>query len=85
MEEFELPADFDFDQEVINFQFGMMLQIRNGYEKRFQFEQNRLRSYLRKHSLTHNQIDKVMKKVQLTAYHTIPKEFWKNIKIKTLE
>ena len=80
MKNANLPDDFDFDQEVINFQFAMMLHFWRGYDKRLRREEYRLRYYFREHLTDKNEIDKMMRRIELGAYHTIPREFWKNIK-----
>lgn len=76
-----LPDEFDFDQKVIDFQFAMMLQLhpKIAYEKRLNMERNSLRDYLHEHLEDPNHIEKIMKKVELRAYQTIPGEFWKNL------
>lgn len=74
-----LPDDFDFDQKVIDFQFAMMIQMRYGLEKRITLERANLRKYLKEHFTDNSYVEKIMKKVELRAYHTIPGEFWKNL------
>ena len=80
-DQFNLPNDFDFDQEVINLQFAIMLKLARQYDKRLIMEEKRLKELLRESFRDPDYIDKVYKRVYLRAYHTIPGEFWKNIKM----
>lgn len=81
-EQFNLPEDFDFEQEVINFQFAMMIKMRYHLEKRLQVEEQRLREHLKEHFSDIGMVDKIINKVQLTAYRRIPGEFWQTFKTK---
>jgi hypothetical protein len=76
----DLPEQFDFDQEVINIQFALMLKLARNYDKRLIMEEKRLRAELHHYFGDSKYVDKMYNRVYLQAYHTIPGEFWKNIK-----
>jgi len=78
-EQFNLPEDFDFDLEVGSIKFGLMLQYKYGYEKRYNKEVNRIRETLKEHFTDLYYVDKLMNKLILTAERTIPNEFFKLI------
>jgi len=78
-EQFNLPDDFDFDMEVGSVKFGLMLQYKYGYVKRFDKEVLRIRTSLKDHFTDLYYVEKLMNKIILTAERTIPNDFFKII------
>lgn len=76
----KLPADFDFQQKITDFQFAIMIKIKYGLEKRLAREEKMLHDLLHSVFTDKSYIDKIKRKIQLAAYYDIPGEFWKNIK-----
>jgi hypothetical protein len=72
----EEKEEFDFEQEVINIQFALMLKFRLNYEKRLMIEENRVRKLLLEKYQDANYANKVFKRLYMRAYQTIPGEFW---------
>ena len=79
-EQFKLPEDFDFQNEVGSVKFGLMMNYRYGYEKRYEREVKRIRKELKEHFTDNFYVDKLIERIVLTAERNIPKEFYQCLK-----
>ena len=70
--------DYCFEEEVTNCQFWMMCKMKYGdiFEKKYNLFLNQLRSFLQSFCSNKNAINKEISRIQLSAYHTIPNEFF---------
>lgn len=81
-DQFKMPVDFDFDMEVGSVKFGLMMQYRYGYEKRYEKEIRRIRLMLKEAFDDTYYVEKIITKIVLAAERTIPNDFYKCIGVK---